>query len=122
MDGVVADGPAEPPPDEKRVSQIPIEADFLYAYSTVPGYFSWRNSDNGSWFIQSLVEVFNKYAKTTDVLTMMTRVNALVATYQSRTPGRSFSHNKMQIPSIVSMLRKDFYFFPENVIAKKSVE
>jgi hypothetical protein len=111
MDG--KDATDAPPPD-KRV-QIPVEADFLYAYSTVPGYYSWRNSVNGSWFIQSIVEVFNKYAKTTDVLTMMTRVNALVATYQSRT-NDPYSDRKKQIPSIVSMLRKDFYFFPQDVV------
>nr|AAZ95018.1 caspase 3-like protein [Anemonia viridis] len=111
MDG--KDATDAPPPD-KRV-QIPVEADFLYAYSTVPGYYSWRNSVNGSWFIQSIVEVFNKYAKTTDLLTMMTRVNALVATYQSRT-NDPYSDRKKQIPSIVSMLRKDLYFFPNNLV------
>lgn len=111
MDG--KDATDAPPPD-KRV-QIPVEADFLYAYSTVPGYYSWRNSVNGSWFIQSIVEVLNKYAKTTDLLTMMTRVNALVATYQSRT-NDPYSDRKKQIPSINSMLRKDVYFFPDNVV------
>ncbi|KXJ20965.1 caspase-3 [Exaiptasia diaphana] len=110
MDGVDA---TDAPPADKRV-QIPVEADFLYAYSTVPGYYSWRNSVNGSWFIQSIAEVFDKYAKTTDLLTMMTRVNALVATYQSRT-NDPYSDRKKQIPSIVSMMRKDFYFYPENI-------
>lgn len=110
MDGVDA---TDAPPADKRV-QIPVEADFLYAYSTVPGYYSWRNSVNGSWFIQSIAEVFDKYAKTTDLLTMMTRVNALVATYQSRT-NDPYSDRKKQIPSIVSMMRKDFYFYPEKV-------
>ena len=36
------------------VNKIPMEADFLIAYSTIAGYFSWRNSVKGSWFIQSL--------------------------------------------------------------------
>ena len=27
-------------------------ADFLIAYSTVPGFYSWRNTTQGSWFIQ----------------------------------------------------------------------
>ena len=114
MDGVDAvDGP--------NVSQMPVsvptEADFLYAYSTVPGYYSWRNSENGSWFIQSVVDVFEKYADHMDILHMLTRVNAVVATYKSRT-WKSESHQKMQISSIVSMLRKNLYFFPENVLAQ----
>ncbi|CAI9613759.1 unnamed protein product [Staurois parvus] len=28
--------------------KIPVEADFLFAYSTVPGYYSWRNPGRGS--------------------------------------------------------------------------
>ncbi|EDO41832.1 predicted protein [Nematostella vectensis] len=101
------------PEDANRV-QVPVEADFLYAYSTVPGYYSWRNSVNGSWFIQSICEVFNKHMHNMDVLRMMTRVNSLVSTYQSRT-GDYYSDRKKQVPSIVSMLRKDLFFFPENV-------
>ena len=27
-------------------------ADFLLAHSTVAGYYSWRNTASGSWFIQ----------------------------------------------------------------------
>ncbi|KAF7473471.1 Hypothetical predicted protein [Marmota monax] len=40
--------------DDLACHKIPVEADFLYAYSTAPGYCSWRNSKDGSWFIQSL--------------------------------------------------------------------
>ena len=47
MDGLDAtDGPAD---DRTNDISLPIESDFIYAYSTVPGYYSWRNSRNGSW-------------------------------------------------------------------------
>jgi len=36
-------------PGEGNDISLPSEADFLYAYSTVPGYYSWRNSQRGSW-------------------------------------------------------------------------
>ena len=55
MDSVDAtDGPAPDATDgpaDNRTNDIslPIESDFIYAYSTVPGYYSWRNSRNGSW-------------------------------------------------------------------------
>ena len=39
------DGPVDKP---KSIS-LPIESDFLYAHSTVPGYYSWRNKGSGSW-------------------------------------------------------------------------
>ena len=105
MDGVnVADGPLQP---DQQVS-VPVEADFLYVFSTVPGYYSWRNIDKGSWFIQSVVKVFNEHSHHMDILQMLTRVNALVSSYQ-------VGSNKRQASSTVSMLRKDLYFFPENV-------
>ncbi|XP_074616337.1 uncharacterized protein LOC141875832 [Acropora palmata] len=110
MDGMdVPDGPQA----SSKVS-VPAEADFLYAYSTVPGYYSWRNSVNGSWFIQSLTEVFEENAERMDILRMLTRVNARVSTFKSRT-GEYYSDSKRQVSSIVSMLRKELYFFPEKV-------
>ncbi|XP_067055303.1 caspase-3-like isoform X4 [Acropora muricata] len=110
MDGMdVPDGPQA----SSKVS-VPSEADFLYAYSTVPGYYSWRNSVNSSWFIQSLTEVFEENAERMDILRMLTRVNARVSTFKSRT-GEYYSDSKRQVSSIVSMLRKELYFFPEEV-------
>ena len=32
--------------------KIPNHADFLIAYSTIPGFYSWRNTTAGSWFVQ----------------------------------------------------------------------
>ncbi|XP_046858886.1 caspase-7-like [Xenia sp. Carnegie-2017] len=96
-------------------STIPLEADFMYAYSTVPGYYSWRNSVKGSWFVQAIDSVFRKYVKSMDLLRMMTRVNCEVAKQKSNT-NENYSDNKKQIPSIISQLRKEVYFFPENVL------
>ena len=111
MDGMdMADGPQA---NSSKVS-VPAEADFLYAYSTVPGYYSWRNSVNGSWFIQSLTKVFEENAERMDILRMLTRVNAMVSTFKSRI-GEYYSDSKRQVSSVVSMLRKELYFFPEKV-------
>lgn len=93
---------------------VPLEADYFYAYSTVPGYFCWRNNVQGSWFVQSIVSVFNECALTMDLQRIMTRVNNMVAKQKSNT-NQSESTNKKQIPSIVSQLRKDLYFFPEHI-------
>lgn len=94
---------------------VPIEADYFFAYSTVPGYFSWRNNQQGSWFVQSIVRVFNQHALTMDIQRMMTRVNNMVAKQKSNT-NQPESSNKRQIPSIVSQLRKDLYFFPGHIL------
>lgn len=109
MEGL--DVPDGPQPDE--TVSVPIEADFLYAYSTVPGYYSWRNSTYGSWFIQSLIKVFEENAKHMDLLRMLTRVNAILSTCESQT-NNPITRNKRQVASIVSMLRKELYFFPGN--------
>ncbi|XP_020490057.2 caspase-3 [Labrus bergylta] len=94
----------------EKTERIPVEADFLYAYSTAPGYYSWRNTSNGSWFMQALCEMLHQYSRELELMQIMTRVNRKVATHfesASNLPGFS---GKKQIPCIVSMLTKDFYF------------
>ncbi|EFO24820.1 hypothetical protein LOAG_03664 [Loa loa] len=91
----------------EQKTKSPIEADILVSYATTPGYVSWRNSMKGSWFIQSICEVFAKYAKSTDILSMLTLVNKQVADAFESSSG-SFK----QIPDHSSRLRKAFYFFP----------
>lgn len=91
-------------------TKIPVEADFLYAFSTAPGYYSWRNTMTGSWFIQSLCDMISKYGKELELLHIMTRVNHKVAVeFESISSSPGF-HAKKQIPCIVSMLTKEMYF------------
>ncbi|KAM4702747.1 caspase-7 [Rhinophrynus dorsalis] len=90
--------------------KIPVEADFLFAYSTVPGYYSWRNPGRGSWFVQALCSVLMEYGKELEIMQILTRVNHLVATsYESWSDDSRFSEKK-QIPCVVSMLTKELYF------------
>lgn len=93
-------------------TKIPVEADFLYAFSTAPGYYSWRNTMTGSWFMQSLCEMIGKYGKDLELLHIMTRVNHKVAVeFESVSTAPGFNAKK-QIPCIVSMLTKEMYFSP----------
>lgn len=87
-------------------AMVPAEADFLLAYSTVPGFVSWRNSEKGSWFIQALCEIFMTYAGEEDLVSMLVRVNRKVAR-----EFQSYQHEK-QVPSPVVRLTKKVYFFP----------
>ncbi|NXE60987.1 CASP3 protein, partial [Calcarius ornatus] len=95
--------------EETMCQKIPVEADFLYAYSTAPGYYSWRNALQGSWFIQSLCEMLRKHAGKLELMQILTRVNRKVAEYESCSTQQDFNAKK-QIPCIVSMLTKEFYF------------
>ena len=104
--------PAEADTDEvdSVAHRIPTEADFLMAYSVVTGYFSWRNSARGSWFIQSLCEVLDKHGSDLEMMQIMTRVNHKVAYDFESNAAKEYMTRKKQIPCIVSMLTKELYF------------
>uniref|UniRef100_A0A3B3SD52 Caspase 7, apoptosis-related cysteine peptidase n=1 Tax=Paramormyrops kingsleyae TaxID=1676925 RepID=A0A3B3SD52_9TELE len=112
-DGIETD--SGPPKDTLETdanprNKIPVEADFLFAYSTVPGYFSWRNPGRGSWFVQALCSVLKEFGKQLEIMQILTRVNYKVATsFESWSEDPHF-HEKKQIPCIVSMLTKELYF------------
>ncbi|XP_012923258.1 caspase-3 [Heterocephalus glaber] len=97
--------------DDMACQKIPVEADFLYAYSTAPGYHSWRNSKDGSWFIQSLCATVKLYAHNLEFMHILTRVNRKVATEFESFSYDSTFRPKKQIPCIVSMLTKELYFY-----------
>jgi len=108
----------ESAPAPPRTYRIPVEADFLMAYSVVPGYYAWRNSTRGSWFIQALAEALEEHAATRDLVWILTQVNRRVAyDFESNSSQASMSHKK-QVPCIVSMLTKDVYFPPKEATAR----
>lgn len=109
-DGIQADSGPIGDTDASPRQKIPVEADFLFAYSTVSGYYSWRNPGCGSWFVQALCATLNEHGKSLDLLQILTRVNYKVArNFMSQCNDPQF-HEKKQIPCVVSMLTKDLYF------------
>ncbi|XP_037025962.1 caspase-like [Bradysia coprophila] len=93
-----------------------IPPDFLIAYSTIPGFVSWRNS-NGSWFIQTLCDLLNESGKTQDILTLLTSVKRRVATdYCSNTEDKAMD-KKLQIPSTITTLTRLLKFTGKDDIA-----
>ncbi|GMS84745.1 hypothetical protein PENTCL1PPCAC_6920 [Pristionchus entomophagus] len=87
----------------------PVEADILVAYATPAHYVSWRNSEKGSWFIQSFVEVVDKKSHNSDLLSILTQVNAKVAdSYKANSSTGEYK----QISEFSSKLTKKFFFFP----------
>lgn len=94
-----------------QIYRIPTHADFLAAYSTVPGFYSWRNTSQGSWFIQALCSVLQERARSVDLLSMLTVVCRRVALYyESCVPGDPNMDRKKQVPSITSTLTRLVYF------------
>lgn len=110
--GTDLDGGVETDSVDDEPTRIPVEADFLYAFSTAPGYYSWRNTQSGSWFIQSLCDMIGKYGTELELQHIMTRVNHKVAVEFESVSNSPGFHAKKQIPCIVSMLTKEMYFSP----------
>ena len=94
--------------------RIPNEADFLIAQSTVPGFYSWRNSLNGSWFMQALADALDKYGTTVDFLKLLTYVNRKVALDFESNTSQPFTNRMKQVPAFTTRLTKDLYFQPKS--------
>lgn len=85
--------------------------DFLIAYSTLPGFFSFRNSRHGSWFIRELCNELNKNGGINDLMKILTYVKQTIAyDYESQNAELEQFDGKKQIPCTVSMLTKLLYF------------
>lgn len=93
--------------------KIPTYADFLIAYSTLPGFYSFRNQERGSWFVQSLVEVLEEYSGELDLLSMLTITSHNVAYRFSSNGMTPEFKDKKQVPCITSMLTRRVYFPPK---------
>ncbi|XP_053694345.1 caspase-like [Sabethes cyaneus] len=90
---------------------IPTHADFLFAFATIPGFMSFRNTKNGSWFIRELCNELNENGQKYDILTLLTFVVQKVAYgYESIAPNTPEFHLKKQTPCIVSMLTRLLVF------------
>ncbi|XP_052081364.1 caspase-2-like [Mytilus californianus] len=87
----------------------PANSDLLIAYSTFPGYVSFRDEEQGSWFIQCLEEVFRESASDEHVMDMLTQVNDKVASKSESMMG----YNQTPAPS--TTLRYKWYLNPQTV-------
>lgn len=107
LDGGVVLAKTETDGESTMSYKIPIHADFLIAYSTIPGFYSWRNTTKGSWFMQSLCHELNAHGKKYDILTLLTFVCQRVALdFESNTPDCPMMHQQKQIPCITTMLTR----------------
>ncbi|KAL1518296.1 hypothetical protein ABEB36_001938 [Hypothenemus hampei] len=89
---------------------IPDMADILIMYSTLEGFASWRDTSEGSWFIQSLVKKLQEYHETRDLLSILTTVNRQVAfEFESKSSDEK-NNAKKEMCSIVSMLTRQLFF------------
>jgi len=99
--------------DLHEAAKTPIEADFLFAYSTVANYYSIRHLTDGSWFIQILCDMIERFRGTLDLGRILTRVNNGVAEKE----GRDQNNQLVKMMSTnTTQLKKDFYFSAPNQV------
>lgn len=90
--------------------QLPTQSDMIICFPTQAGYYAWRNRERGSWYIEALVQIFMKYAKSEDICTMLHRVNLLVSRKVSRCPQIEMD-SMSQMSEYKSSLRMPHLFF-----------
>lgn len=92
--------------------RIPNNADFLMAYSTAEGFYSYRDITEGTWFIKSLCDMLMEHHTTKDLLKILTLTSRDVALNNNSKADADKPENVglVQIPSITSMLIRDLYF------------
>ncbi|XP_012722209.2 caspase-9 [Fundulus heteroclitus] len=91
-------------PDEVDArTTLPNSSDILVSYSTFPGYVSWRDTQAGSWYVETLDRILEENAATDDLVTMLMMVNHEVS--QNSAKGLY-----KQMPGSFNFLRKLLYF------------
>lgn len=89
---------------------IPTMADFLIFFSSSEGYPSFRDSEDGSWFVQALCAAFQSCYDSkvdTDLMKLFTQINRAIA-YAKQAKSQDKFNACKQMPVIVSMLTKTF--------------
>ncbi len=95
--------------------KVPAHADFLIAHSTVAGFYSWRNTAAGSWYIQSLARALRAERGHRDLLSILTLVNLTVAREYESSSSRPEFNDKKQTPFVFSTLTRKLYLEPKKM-------
>uniref|UniRef100_A0A182QT84 Caspase n=1 Tax=Anopheles farauti TaxID=69004 RepID=A0A182QT84_9DIPT len=89
---------------------IPTHADFLFAYATIPGFMAFRNTTEGSWFINELCKEMQENGHKYDFVTLLTFVTQKVAYDHESVSNIPEFNMRKQTPCIVSMLTRLLLF------------
>ena len=88
-------------------------SDFLYAFSTVDEYVSYRNENEGSQYVRCFVEAFRKHVAHDHILDILTVVNHEVSKIDTERPSsKNRNRTKIckQMPEVRHTLRKKVRF------------
>ncbi|KAJ7407492.1 caspase 6 [Willisornis vidua] len=100
--------------DAAGVYTLPAGADFIMCYSVAQGYYSHRETVNGSWYIQDLCETLRNHGSSLEFTELLTVVNRKVSHRKVDMCRDMNAIGKKQIPCFASMLTKKLYFHPKS--------
>uniref|UniRef100_A0A8C6DIY0 Caspase-6 n=1 Tax=Moschus moschiferus TaxID=68415 RepID=A0A8C6DIY0_MOSMO len=100
--------------DAASVYTLPAGADFLMCYSVAEGYYSHRETVNGSWYIQDLCEMLGKFGSSLEFTELLTLVNRSVSQHRVDFCRDPSAIGKKQVPCFASMLTKKLHFSPKS--------
>uniref|UniRef100_A0A8C2P4C8 Group XIIA secretory phospholipase A2 n=1 Tax=Capra hircus TaxID=9925 RepID=A0A8C2P4C8_CAPHI len=100
--------------DAASVYTLPAGADFLMCYSVAEGYYSHRETVNGSWYIQDLCEMLGKFGSSLEFTELLTLVNRKVSQRRVDFCRDPSAIGKKQVPCFASMLTKKLHFSPKS--------
>lgn len=60
-------------------TSVPSYSDIVICYATVPGFETHRDVDEGSWYIQSMCEIWSQHAHNTRLQDLLMLVDAKTA-------------------------------------------
>ncbi|XP_051742209.1 caspase-6 [Ctenopharyngodon idella] len=92
---------------------LPAGADFLMCYSVAEGYYSHRETINGSWYIQDLCEILRRYGSSLEFTEILTLVNRKVSLRSVGNCRDRSAIGKKQVPCFASMLTKKLFLRPK---------
>ncbi|XP_063957178.1 uncharacterized protein LOC129263184 isoform X2 [Lytechinus pictus] len=93
---------------------VPDNADVYIAHATSEGYFSLRDKQNGSWFIQALCEELIASAHAHHLDDIMMKVTDRVKQHEANIVVRGKRRLTLQTPQIVKQgIGKKIYFLPK---------
>ncbi|XP_060682692.1 caspase-6-like isoform X1 [Hemiscyllium ocellatum] len=99
--------------DAGTMRTLPAGADFIMCYSVAEGFYSHRETVNGSWYIQDFCTLLENQGSQLEFTEFLTLVNRKVS---ERSVERCADRNalgKKQVPCFASMLTKKLYFKPK---------
>ncbi|XP_038134500.1 caspase-6-like isoform X1 [Cyprinodon tularosa] len=96
--------------DACAIQTLPAGADFIMCYSVAEGFYSHRETVNGSWYIQDLCELLRKHGGSLEFTELLTLVNRKVSMRSVGNSNDRSAIGKKQVPCFASMLTKKLYF------------